>query len=89
MAEQACPKCKGGRLKPESLAVFVGNKTIADVTKYSVQEVQEFFSNVELTEKQKNSSFNFKRNSGARWVLSERWFRLFNVKSCRRNFIRW
>ncbi|MGN4293893.1 excinuclease ABC subunit UvrA [Bacillus cereus group sp. MYBK87-2] len=52
MAEQACPKCKGGRLKPESLAVFVGGKTIADVTKYSVQEVQEFFSNVELTEKQ-------------------------------------
>ncbi|MGN7894346.1 excinuclease ABC subunit UvrA [Bacillus sp. 22475] len=52
MAEQACPKCKGGRLKPESLAVFVGDKTIADVTKYSVQEVQEFFSNVELTEKQ-------------------------------------
>ena len=52
MAEQACPKCKGGRLKPESLAVFVGDKTIADVTKYSVQEVQEFFSSVELTEKQ-------------------------------------
>lgn len=52
MAEQACPKCKSGRLKPESLAVFVGGKTIADVTKYSVQEVQEFFSNVELTEKQ-------------------------------------
>lgn len=52
MAEQACPKCKGGRLKPESLAVFVGGKTIADVTKYSVQEVQGFFSNVELTEKQ-------------------------------------
>ncbi|MBJ8053790.1 excinuclease ABC subunit UvrA [Bacillus cereus] len=52
MAEQACPKCKGGRLKPESLAVFVGDKTISDVTKYSVQEVQEFFSNVELTEKQ-------------------------------------
>lgn len=52
MAEQACPKCKGGRLKPESLAVFVGDETIADVTKYSVQEVQEFFSNVELTEKQ-------------------------------------
>lgn len=52
MAEQACPKCKGGRLKPESLAVFVGEKTIADVTKYSVQEVYDFFSNIELTEKQ-------------------------------------
>ena len=33
MAEQACPKCKGGRLKPERLAVFVGDKTIAEVTK--------------------------------------------------------
>ncbi|WP_243525150.1 excinuclease ABC subunit UvrA [Bacillus pseudomycoides] len=52
MAEQACPKCKGGRLKPESLAVFVGGKTIADVTKYSVQEVYDFFEGIELTEKQ-------------------------------------
>ncbi|WP_144568973.1 excinuclease ABC subunit UvrA [Bacillus pseudomycoides] len=52
MAEQACPKCKGGRLKPESLAVFVGGKTIADVTKYSVQEVYDFFEAIELTEKQ-------------------------------------
>ncbi|WP_220775660.1 hypothetical protein, partial [Bacillus sp. BML-BC060] len=47
-----CPKCKCGRLKSESLAVCVGDKTIADVTKYSGQEVQEFFSKVELTEKQ-------------------------------------
>ncbi|WP_410984204.1 excinuclease ABC subunit UvrA [Bacillus cereus] len=52
MAEQACPKCKGGRLKPESLAVFVDGKTIADVTKYSVQEVYDFFDAIELTEKQ-------------------------------------
>ena len=52
MAEQACPKCKGGRLKPESLAVFVCGKTIADVTKYSVQEVYDFFEGIELTEKQ-------------------------------------
>lgn len=52
MAEQACPKCKGGRLKPESLAVFVGGKTISDVTKYSVQEVYDFFDVIELTEKQ-------------------------------------
>lgn len=52
MAEQACPKCKGGRLKPESLAVFVDGKTIADVTKYSVQEVYDFFEGIELTEKQ-------------------------------------
>lgn len=52
MAEQPCPKCKGARLKPESLAVFVGDKHISDVTKLSVTEVHDFFSTVILTEKQ-------------------------------------
>ncbi|MDR4174453.1 hypothetical protein, partial [Bacillus nitratireducens] len=52
-----CPKGKGGRIKPESLAVFVGDKTIADVTKYSVQEVKDFFSNFDLTEKQQKIAY--------------------------------
>ncbi|WP_034672112.1 excinuclease ABC subunit UvrA [Ectobacillus panaciterrae] len=52
MAEQPCPKCKGARLKPESLAVFVGGRHISDVTKLSVTEVHDFFSTVILTEKQ-------------------------------------
>ncbi|MDG4657166.1 excinuclease ABC subunit UvrA [Ectobacillus antri] len=52
MAEQACPKCKGARLKTESLAVFVGGKHISDVTNQSVTEVYDFFSTILLTEKQ-------------------------------------
>jgi excinuclease ABC subunit A len=52
MAEQSCPKCKGARLKPESLAVFVGGRHISDVTKLSVTEAYDFFSTVILTEKQ-------------------------------------
>ncbi|UOY91073.1 excinuclease ABC subunit UvrA [Ectobacillus sp. JY-23] len=52
MAEQACPKCKGARLKTESLSVFVGGKHISDVTNQSVTEVYDFFSTVLLTEKQ-------------------------------------
>ncbi len=61
MAEQACPKCKGGRLKPESLAVFIAGKTIADVTKYSVQEAYGFFSKIELTEKQAKIAYQILR----------------------------
>jgi excinuclease ABC subunit A len=52
MADQPCPKCKGARLKPEALAVFVGGKTIADVTKLSIQEAHDFFDTILLTEKQ-------------------------------------
>ncbi|MFD3446522.1 excinuclease ABC subunit UvrA [Microbacteriaceae bacterium 4G12] len=52
MAQQPCPKCKGARLKTESLAVFVGGKTISDLTGLSVTEAYAFFSEVELTEKQ-------------------------------------
>lgn len=52
MAQQPCPKCKGARLKPETLAVFVGGSTIADTTKLSVTEAYEFFNTLSLTDKQ-------------------------------------
>ncbi|MFF5996785.1 excinuclease ABC subunit UvrA [Lysinibacillus sp. KU-BSD001] len=51
MAEQACPSCKGYRLKPESLAVKVGDKHIAEVTQYAIQEAQYFFESLVLSEK--------------------------------------
>ena len=34
MAEQACPTCKGNRLKTESLAVLIDEKHIGDVTSF-------------------------------------------------------
>ncbi|MEK4963620.1 excinuclease ABC subunit UvrA [Weizmannia sp. FSL K6-3076] len=52
MAQQPCPKCKGYRLKPESLAVKVGGKHISEVTDYSIAEARTFFANLELTEKE-------------------------------------
>ncbi|MED4404356.1 excinuclease ABC subunit UvrA [Heyndrickxia coagulans] len=52
MAEQPCPKCKGYRLKPESLAVKVGGKHISEVTDYSIADVRSFFAHLELTEKE-------------------------------------
>lgn len=52
MAQQPCPKCKGYRLKPESLAVKVGGKHISEVTDYSIADVRSFFAHLELTEKE-------------------------------------
>ncbi|GGJ64397.1 excinuclease ABC subunit A [Anoxybacillus voinovskiensis] len=52
MAEQACPTCKGNRLKKESLAVFIGGKHIGEVTAFSVTEALEFFRTLKLSEKE-------------------------------------
>ncbi|MDR4889641.1 excinuclease ABC subunit UvrA [Fredinandcohnia sp. QZ13] len=53
MGEKACPSCKGHRLKKESLAVQISGKHISHVTDFSINESLEFFSNVELSEKDK------------------------------------
>ncbi|HDN97668.1 MAG TPA: excinuclease ABC subunit UvrA [bacterium] len=51
--EVTCPSCKGGRLRPESLAVTVGGKSIWEVTKMSVKEAKEFFTNLKLSERER------------------------------------
>ncbi len=52
MAQQPCPKCKGYRLKPESLAVKINQKHISEVTKFSIAEAAHFFHHLDLTEKE-------------------------------------
>ena len=47
-----CPTCKGRRLKPEVLAVTVGDKSISEVTALSITELKKFFDNLVLTERQ-------------------------------------
>ncbi len=51
MAQQACPKCKGYRLKEEALAVKIGGKHISEVTELSIREALEFFHQLTLSEK--------------------------------------
>jgi len=53
MSEIPCNVCNGDRLKKESLAVTVGGKNIAEVTKMQVKECVDFFSSLELTEKER------------------------------------
>jgi len=51
MAQQACPSCKGYRLKPETLAVKIADQHIGEVTQYSIQEADTFFKELNLSEK--------------------------------------
>lgn len=51
MAQQACPSCKGYRLKPETLAVKLADRHIGEVTQYSIQEADTFFKELDLSEK--------------------------------------
>ncbi|MGI6230302.1 MAG: excinuclease ABC subunit UvrA [Tractidigestivibacter sp.] len=50
--EVPCPTCHGARLKPEILAVTVGDKNINQVCDMSCRECLEFFDNLELTDRQ-------------------------------------
>jgi len=49
MSTKPCPACNGARLKPESLAVTIENKSIAQVTAFSINEAINFFKNLSLT----------------------------------------
>lgn len=52
MSHKPCPACNGNRLKKESLAVTVGGKNIAEITRLSVVECIEFFNSVIFTERE-------------------------------------
>ena len=52
MAQQPCPRCKGYRLKEESLAVKVDGKHIGEMTELSMIEADKFFSTLDLSEKE-------------------------------------
>jgi excinuclease ABC subunit A len=46
MVEQACPVCKGKRLRPESLSVLVAGESIGDVVALAVREALAFCTGI-------------------------------------------
>ncbi len=52
MIDKPCHKCHGDRLRKEALAVKIGGKNIAEMTKMSVKEIKKFFNEVEFTDRQ-------------------------------------
>jgi excinuclease ABC subunit A len=50
MSNKTCSSCGGMRLRPESLAVRVADKTISELTSLSIKELHLFFSKIELNQ---------------------------------------
>ena len=58
MSHVPCPKCKGARLRPEALAVTVGEINVHEFTEMSVKNAQNFFEGVEFSTRE--------------WIIAER-----------------
>ncbi len=48
ISDKACDACDGNRLKPSSLAVRVGDKSIGEISAMSVKSAHEFFDELKL-----------------------------------------
>jgi excinuclease ABC subunit A len=66
MSVLPCPACKGRRLKPESLAVKIGGKNIADLTALSVKDIKKFFSELALSPVQQRIAYQVLKEISAR-----------------------
>lgn len=53
MSTTPCPICHGARLKPEALAITIGDKNINEVTDMTIAQADEFFSKLKLDKRQK------------------------------------
>ncbi|MBL7060057.1 MAG: excinuclease ABC subunit UvrA [Candidatus Marinimicrobia bacterium] len=49
MSMRPCPECHGTRLRKESLAVTIGEKSLGDISRLSIKELLGFFSSLSLT----------------------------------------
>lgn len=52
MTYTPCKTCHGARLRPEALAVTIGDKNIDEITRMPILKAKEFFEMVELTSRQ-------------------------------------
>src|SRR5262249_22153025 len=53
MREVACPACGGARLRPASLAVTIGGKSIFEVGELSIGASAKFLGDLELSERER------------------------------------
>ena len=52
MSLRPCSSCGGTRLKKESRSVLINKKTLGDISSMSVNQLQIFFNNIELSKKE-------------------------------------
>jgi excinuclease ABC subunit A len=66
MSASTCPACHGARLKPEALAVTVGDRNLDDLTRMSIELLEGFFRNLTLTERQEQIAHQIVKEIRAR-----------------------
>ncbi|MBV9264172.1 MAG: excinuclease ABC subunit UvrA, partial [Candidatus Eremiobacteraeota bacterium] len=66
MSASTCPSCKGARLKPEALAVTLGDSNIATLTRMSIEQLEAFFASLRLTERQEQIAHQIVKEIRAR-----------------------
>lgn len=49
---RVCPHCQGARLRPEALAIKIGDISISEVAAMSIGRLKEFFINLEFSERE-------------------------------------
>jgi excinuclease ABC subunit A len=65
-SDEVCLSCKGARLRPEALHVYIGEKSIVGVTSMSVDESIPFLLELELTDRQKEIAATILKEIGNR-----------------------
>ncbi len=66
MSTSVCPTCKGARLKPEALAVTVGERNIDELTRMSIERLEFFFRDLRLTPRQEQIAHQIVKEVRAR-----------------------
>lgn len=66
MTESPCTACMGKRLKPEALAIKVGEKSIHDIAAMPLKEARKFFQNLDLSPRKAVIAAQILKEIGAR-----------------------
>jgi excinuclease ABC subunit A len=82
MGQRKCPACHGKRLKPEALSVRIGEKSIFEVSSFSVNDSITFFATLPLDDTEKkissqimkeiNDRLRFMKSVGLEYLTLER-----------------
>ncbi|HOW29797.1 MAG TPA: excinuclease ABC subunit UvrA [archaeon] len=72
MKTSPCPACLGKRLKRKILAVKIGDKSIIDISDFSISNAREFFKKIKLDDKQKEISAHVLKEINSRLEFLEK-----------------
>ncbi len=72
MRTSPCQSCKGKRLKPKILAVKITDKSIIEITSFSIDSAIKFFKNIKLDNKQKEISNHILKEINSRLEFLEK-----------------